>query len=58
VLVLRNFNRFEVARFRDVRHFSQGPGVLFASLPCRLVILAAQIGEVGGPPRFGVVGRV
>jgi len=57
VFVLRDLDRLEVVCSRDVRHFSQSRGVLFAGRPCRLVILATQDGEVGGPPSLKVVGR-
>jgi len=57
VFVLRDLDGLQIARSRDVCCFSQGHGALFAGQSCRLMILVAQDGEVGGPPRFGVVGR-
>jgi len=57
VFVLRGLDGLEVASSRDIRRFSQGHAALFAGQPCRLVVLAAQDGEVRGPPRFAVVGR-
>jgi len=58
VFALRGLDGLEVARSGDVRCFSQSHGALFVRQPCRRTIFAAQDGEVGGPPRFGVVGRV
>jgi len=57
MFVVCSLDGLEVARSRDVRRFSQGQGTLFAGQSCRLIIFSAQDGEVGGPPRLGMVGR-
>jgi len=57
VSVFRELDGLEISPSQDVRRFSQGHGALFAGQPCRHVVFAAKDGEVGGLPRFGVVGR-
>ena len=57
MFVLRDLDGLEIACSRDVCHFSPGHGALFVGQSRRLMILGVQDGEVGGPPRFCVVGR-
>jgi len=55
--VLCDHDGLEVASSREVRRFAQGHGASFMGQPRGLLIFSPQDREMGGPPRFGVVGR-
>jgi len=56
VLVFGGLNPLEIACFGNVGHVPQAWGAMLPSHPGGAVELTAEGGQVGGPPRFGVVG--
>jgi len=57
VFVLGGFNCLKVPRLGGAGNFPHVRGVVFPDRSGRLVILTTEDSQVGGPPRFGVVGR-
>jgi len=55
VLILCDLDSLEIVCPRDAHHFSHGHRTFFPGQSCRLMVFAAQDGEVRGPPRLGVV---
>jgi len=57
VLVPGGFNCLKVPRFGGAGNFLHVRGVVFPGRSGSLVILTTEDSQVGGPPRFGVMGR-
>jgi len=55
VFVLGGLDRLEVPSFGNVGHVLLGWGAMFPSHHGGFVELTAENGQVGRPPRFGVV---
>jgi len=57
VLVLCGLDCLEIPRIGGAGNFQHVWGVIVTSRSGGLMILATEDGQVGGPPRFGVMGR-
>ena len=56
MFVVGGLDCLEVFRLANVSHISEGWGAMFPSHPRGSVELPVEDCEVGGPPRFGVMG--
>jgi len=57
VVVFCGFDCLEVPRLGGACNLPHVWGVVLSCRSGGLVVLTAQDGQVGGPPRFGVMGR-
>jgi len=57
VFVLGGLDCLEIPRFRAASNFPHVWGVVLSGRSDGLMIFATEDGQVGSPPRFGVMGR-
>jgi len=57
VFVLCGLDCLKIPRLGDIGSFPHVWDVVFSGRSGSLIIFATEDGQVGGPPRFGVMGR-
>ena len=57
MLVLGGLDGLEIPRLGGAGKYPRVWGVVFFGRPSGLVIFTTEDSQVGGPPRFGVMGR-
>jgi len=57
MFVLGGFDHLEIPRLGGAGNIPHVSGVMLSGRPGGLVILTTEDRQVGGPPRFGVMGR-